>query len=158
MNVGDAFLWGFVATVVMTTIMQGSVALGLSRMGIPFMLGSIVTADRNRAPFYGFVLHLLNGWAFAFVYAFAFESLGRAGWWLGSAFGLIHGTVLLVAVMPLLPGLHPRMASEHQGPEPTRALEPPGFMAVHYGRRTPFVTLVAHAVYGAILGGAYHLM
>ena len=49
------------------------------------------------------------------------------------------------------------MASELRGPEPTKALEPPGFLALNYGRRTPLVTLVAHAVYGLILGAFYHL-
>lgn len=155
MNLPDAFLWGFVATLLMTTIMAGSVALGQSRMSLPFMLGTMVTADRNRAPLYGFLAHLVNGWLFAFLYAAAFENLGRATWWLGGAIGLVHGTVVLVALMPILPGLHPRMASEHQGPEPTRALEPPGFMALHYGRRTPVFSLLAHLVYGVVLGAFY---
>ena len=30
-------------------------------------------------------------------------------------------------------------------------------MAFNYGRRTPAITVVAHVVYGAILGGAYRL-
>jgi len=62
-----------------------------------------------------------------------------------------------VAVMPTLPAMHPRMASVHHGPEPTRQLEPPGFMALNYGRQTPAVTLVAHIFYGAILGAFYRL-
>jgi hypothetical protein len=59
--------------------------------------------------------------------------------------------------MPLLPGLHPRMASEHRGPEPTRLLEPPGFLALHYGRRTPVVAVLAHVLYGIILGAFYRI-
>ena len=47
------------------------------------------------------------------------------------------------------------MASEQRGPTPTRLLEPPGFLALHYGRRTPVIVLAGHAVYGAILGGFY---
>ena len=31
-------------------------------------------------------------------------------------------------------------------------LEPPGLLALNYGRETPLVTLFAHVVYGAILG------
>jgi len=34
----------------------------------------------------------------------------------------------------MLPGLHLRMASEQRGPEPTRQLEPPGFLALNYAR------------------------
>jgi hypothetical protein len=52
-------------------------------------------------------------------------------------------------------GLHPRMAGEHRGPTAPRQLEPPGFMALHYGYQTPASVLVAHVVYGAILGGFY---
>lgn len=157
MNFESAVLWGLVATLVMTTVMAGSVALGLSRMSLPFMLGTMVTPDRNKAPFYGFLIHLVNGWIFAFFYVAVFETLGAAGALLGAGIGVAHGLVILVAGMPVLPGLHPRMASEHHGPEPTRALEPPGFMALHYGRRTPILSLLAHLVYGAILGGFYTL-
>jgi len=83
--------------------------------------------------------------------------VGHATWWMGAAFGTLHGLVVLIALLPLLPGLHPRMASERRGPEPTRALEPPGFLGLNYGRRTPLVTVFAHIVYGAILGGFYRV-
>jgi len=45
------------------------------------------------------------------------------------------------------------MASVHDGPDVERALEPPGFLGLNYGWRTPLSTIVAHALYGAILGG-----
>jgi hypothetical protein len=155
MNFQGALLWGFVATIVLTTVMSVAQGLGLSRMSIPFMLGTMVTPNRDRAALIGFVLHLLNGWLFAFLYALAFESWQRASWWLGGAIGLVHGLAVLTVLMPILPGLHPRMASEHRGPEPTRGLEPPGFLALNYGYRTPLIALVAHAVYGSVLGAFY---
>lgn len=157
MNIPSILLWGFVATVVLTTVMAGAQGLGLSRMSVPFMVGTMFTPDRDRAKIVGFGVHLMNGWLFAVIYAVAFESWGRATWWLGSGIGLIHALAVLVAFMPLLPGMHPRMASEHQGPDPTRALEPPGFLALNYGRRTPLIALVAHLVYGAILGAFYQV-
>ncbi len=157
MNLDSALLWGFVATLLLTTLMSASQGLGLSRMSIPFILGTMFTSDRDRAPFVGFVAHLMNGWVFAFLYALILESLGRTGWWLGAVLGALHGIAVLVAVMPIIPGVHPRMATENQGPEPTRALEPPGFMALNYGRQTPAIALVAHVVYGLILGGFYVL-
>jgi hypothetical protein len=64
---------------------------------------------------------------------------------------------VLVTVMPLLPGLHPRMASEQRGPTPTRQLEPPGFLALNYGYRTPLSVLLAHLAYGTILGTFYEV-
>jgi hypothetical protein len=71
--------------------------------------------------------------------------------------GLVHALYVLVAAMPALPAMHPRMASEQDGPTPTRQLEPPGFMALNYGRRTPITVILAHLVYGGILGAFYRL-
>jgi hypothetical protein len=157
MNLTSILLWGFVATIVLTTVMAAGQGLGLSRMSIPFMLGTMVTPNRDRAMLAGFMMHVVNGWLFALVYGAAFESIGRATWWLGAGAGLIHGTFVLVVGMRMLPGMHPRMASERHGPTPTRALQPPGFLALHYGRQTPTIALLAHVVYGSILGLGYRL-
>lgn len=155
MNKAGTLLWGFVGTVALTGMMSASQGLGLSRMSLPYMLGTMVTPNRDRANMLGFGLHGINGWLFAVVYAAAFESWRRAGWWRGAAIGLVHGSFVLVAGMPLLPAMHPRMANEQHGPTPTRQLEPPGFLALHYGRQTPLSVLCAHLVYGAILGAFY---
>lgn len=157
MNGRSISLWGFVGTVVLTGLMSASQGLGITRMNIPYMLGTMLTPDRDRAKLAGFGMHLVNGWLFACVYAAAFQSWRRATWWLGAATGLVHALFVLVAGMSLLPTLHPRMASEQHGPTPTRQLEPPGFMALNYGRRTPLSVILAHLVYGTILGAFYRL-
>ena len=157
MNKRSVSLWGFVGTLVLTTLMAGSQGLGFSRINFPFMLGTMFTPNRDRAKLIGFGVHFLNGWIFASVYAAAFESWRRATWWLGGAIGLVHALYVLVAAMPALPAMHPRMASEQDGPTPTRQLEPPGFMAFNYGRRTPITVILAHILYGAILGSFYRL-
>lgn len=157
-HIDSIILWGFVATVVLTSIMNLSQGLGLSRMSLPFMLGTIVTANRDRAQIIGFGCHFLTGWLRTLFYALLFESLQAAAWWLGMTAGLVHGLFVLTTVMPLLPHIHPRMASEHDGPTPTRMLEPPGFMALHYGRRTPLAAMIAHATFGGILGGFYKVV
>lgn len=157
MNGRSISLWGFVGTVVLTGLMSASQGLGITRMNIPYMLGTMFTPDRDRAKLAGFGVHLVNGWLFACVYAAAFQSWRRATWWLGAATGLVHALFVLVAGMSLLSALHPRMASEQHGPTPTRQLEPPGFMALNYGRRTPLSVILAHLVYGTILGAFYRL-
>ncbi len=157
MNGRGITLWGFVGTVVLTGLLAGSQALGLTRMNIPYMLGTMMTPDRDRAKLVGFGMHLINGWLFAVVYATAFQSWRRATWWLGGLTGLAHALFVLVAAMPLLPSLHPRMASEQHGPTPTRQLEPPGFLALNYGHRTPLSVVIAHLIYGGILGAFYRL-
>lgn len=158
MNWGIWLLWGFVATLALTTTLSASQGLGLTRMGLPYLLGSMITADRDRARLYGFGIHAFNGWIFSLLYVLIFESVHHAAWWRGALIGLAHGTFLLVVGVSLLPGLHPRMASEQHGPTAARQLEPPGFMALNYGVRTPLSILAAHAVYGAILGAFYHVV
>jgi hypothetical protein len=157
MNWGSWLLWGFAATVVLTAILVGSQGLGLTRMNIPYLLGTMFTPNRDRAKPIGTVFHLVNGWLFSLIYVAAFHAWEQATWWLGALTGVVHAAFVLTAGMAILPGLHPRMASEQQGPTVVRQLEPPGFLALHYGVRTPVSVLVAHAVFGAILGGFYAL-
>jgi hypothetical protein len=157
MNWSGWLLWGFVATIVLTTLMSASQGMGLTRMNLPFMLGTALTGDRDRAKLAGFVLHLLNGWAFSLLYVAAFHSWGTASPWLGAAVGLVHAAFVLTVGMRIVPGLHPRMATEQQGPTVMRQLEPPGFLALNYGTPTPVSVVVAHVVFGAILGAFYRL-
>ncbi len=155
MDIARILLWGFAGTTILTTVLRTSQAMGLTRLDLPLVLGLAVTPDRDRAKAFGFLIHLVNGWIFAFVYAAFFEELGRATWPLGAGIGAVHGLFVLIIVLPALPGYHPRMATDGRGPEPTRELEPPGFLALNYGRRTPLVTVAAHIVYGIILGVFY---
>ncbi len=153
MNWGDWLVWGFAGTAVLTALMAGSQGLGLSRLSLPFLAGTFFTGDRRWAVILGFAVYVVGGWIFAFLYFALFASLGLYTWWLGAAAGLLHGLFLLVCGLPLLPFLHPRMASEYDGPTALRQLEPPGFMGLNYGYRTPLTTLLGQAVYGAVLGG-----
>jgi uncharacterized membrane protein YagU involved in acid resistance len=156
MNWASWILWGFVATLVLTTMSSLTQGLGLTRMNIPYMIGTIFTPDRDRAKLYGFIAHLGIGWLFSLIYVFIFHSLGAAGWWRGAIIGALHGLFLLTVVTAFLPGLHPRMASEQHGPTAQNMLEPPGFLALHYGLRTPLAALLSHIVFGIILGSFYH--
>jgi hypothetical protein len=125
---------------------------GPTRLDLPLVLGTIVTEDPDRARVAGFFIHLLVGQGFALGYAATFALLHRATWWLGMLLGLLHVAIALTVLLPLLPGVHPRMASHRAGPSSTASLEPPGLLAVNYGLQTPAVAVVAHLVYGAALG------
>ena len=155
MNWGSWLLWGFAGTVVLTSILAGSQGIGLTRMNIPYMLGTIFTPDRDRAKFIGFFFHFVNGLAFSFIYVASFHAIGRSTWWFGALIGLVHAIFVLTVALSILPALHPRMANEQRGPTVVKQLEPPGFLGLHYGIRTPISVLVAHAVFGAILGAFY---
>jgi uncharacterized membrane protein YagU involved in acid resistance len=154
-NAASWALWGFVATVALTTIMTSSQGLGLTRISIPYMLGTLFTPHRDKAESVGWFVHLVDGWLFSLVYVAAFHSWGGATWWRGAAIGFVHAAGVLTIGMRVLPGLHPRMAGESQGPTVVKQLEPPGFLALNYGGPTPLVVLVAHVVFGIILGSFY---
>ena len=145
-------IWGFAATAALSGVMFAAQRLGYSRLSLPFLIGTLFSGERSSANAAGLLVYLLGGWLFSFVYYFVFASIGRTGWWLGALLGAAHGFVLLVMLLPLLPHLHPRMASEYEGPGGRRTLQPPGFLALNYGYRTPLTTILAHAIYGAILG------
>ncbi|HET6869934.1 MAG TPA: hypothetical protein VFH80_28735, partial [Solirubrobacteraceae bacterium] len=94
------------------------------------------------------------GQLFALVYFGIFSAIGHSGWWLGAAFGLAHGLFAGTALVNvLLPLMHPRMGTASSAAGDRPLLEPPGFMMLNYGRRTPLATIVAHVAYGAIVGG-----
>jgi hypothetical protein len=155
MNFYSLILWGFAATLILTIIMTGSKYFGLTRMDLPFLLGTLFTSDRNKAPWFGFIVHLIMGWFFAFIYGAAFESSGIQTWWFGVLIGFVHAAFVLTVGLQIVNSFHPRMARPFQGPTPTRQLEPPGFLALNYGRGTPIITFVAHLVYGGVLGMFY---
>lgn len=150
-------LWGLVGTVVLSTLLAGSQGLGLTRLSLSFLVGSMFSGDRHRAAVIGFAVYLVGGWVFALIYFLLMAHVAVATWWFGALLGLLHGSFVLIVILPLLPSLHPRMATEYDGPTATRRLEPPGFLGLNYGYRTPLTTILGHMVYGAILGAGYSL-
>ncbi|MGV9733474.1 hypothetical protein ACWDT5_05230 [Rhodococcus aetherivorans] len=145
-------LFGSVATTALTAVMIAAQLAGYSRLDLPLVLGTVVTADPDRARVVGFFIHLAIGQAFALGYAATFALVHRATWWLGMLLGLLHVAVALTVLLPLLPGVHPRMASHRAGPRSTAVLEPPGLLGLNYGAQTPAVAVAAHLVYGTALG------
>jgi hypothetical protein len=148
----ELLLWGAVATAVLSGIQFGAQSVGFSRLSLPFLIGTCFSGNRRTAVAIGFIVYILGGWLFACLYFLLLASIGHGNWWLGAALGTVHGCILLAIFMPILPYLHPRMASPYDGPVATTRLHPPGFLALHYGYATPLVTLLSHACYGAILG------
>jgi hypothetical protein len=154
MSVSGALAGGFVGTLVLTTALRTANELGLTRVDLPFLLGTAVTGDRARAKAVGYLLHLAAGEMFALIYYAIFTAIDTSGWLLGALLGLLHGIVSATALVNiLLPAVHPRMGSTLSAANSNPVLEPPGFLLRNYGRGTPIATLVAHVAYGAIVGG-----
>jgi hypothetical protein len=149
-----ALAGGFLGTIVLTTTLRAAGELGLTRMDLPFLLGTIVSSDRSRAKALGYAMHFAIGLLFALVYLAIFAAIGHSGWLLGGLFGLVHGLFAGTALVTvLLPVIHPRMGTPFSAAADRPLLEAPGFMMLNYGRRTPLATILAHIAYGTIVGG-----
>jgi hypothetical protein len=158
MNIWGALAGGFVGTLVLTTILRAASELRLTRIDLPFLLGTAFTANRLRAKALGYALHFLAGLTFALIYYAIFAAIDESGWWLGAIFGFVHALFASTALVNLLlPLVHPRMGSPLTGANTTALLEPPGFLMLNYGPQTPLVTIVAHVAYGALVGGFIQL-
>jgi hypothetical protein len=151
--IGIAIAAGFVATLVMTTIMRGASEFGLTRIDFALLLGTTVSDNRRKARAYGYVFHFVAGILFALAYAAFFQITGRSGWITGALLGTVHavfdGTVL---VNVLLPVVHPRIATAETAANDIALIEPPGFLLLNYGRNSFIVALVAHIAFGIVIG------
>jgi hypothetical protein len=157
MNLVQAVAGGLVGTLLLTSVLRAATELHLTRIDLPFLLGTAVTDDRTAAKALGYALHLLFGQLFAFVYLLLFTALERNDWWLGALFGAGHGlfagTVLINVLLPLV---HPRMGSEMSDATQVSLIEAPGFLGLNYGPRTAGVGLFAHVVFGITIAAFVH--
>jgi hypothetical protein len=148
-----AVVGGLAGTVVLTTVLRAASELGLTRIDLPFLLGTAVTTDRVRAKAIGYALHFVFGVLFALAYYAVFLVIGAAGVLLGALLGLAHALFVGTALVNiLLPVVHPRMGTGFDAAGAAPLLEPPGFMLLNYGRETPIFNVLAHVAYGAIVG------
>jgi hypothetical protein len=153
MSIWGAVAGGFVGTIVLTSALRAGSELRLTRMDIPFLLGTAFTSDRVQAKAAGYLLHFVFGFLFALVYYLIFKAIHEASWWLGALFGAAHGIFAATALVSvLLPVVHPRMGTAATAADTNPLLEPPGFLLLNYGTSTPVLTLMVHIAYGAIVG------
>lgn len=151
--ISSAIAGGVIGTLAMATIIKAAAELGLSRMDLALLLGTVVSANRRKARAVGYVFHFLIGIVFAELYGGFFEIVGRSSWQMGALLGALHAiftSTVLVSV--LLPVVHPRMATPDTAANDITLIEPPGFLMLNYGRSTIAVSLIAHIVYGALVG------
>jgi hypothetical protein len=144
---------GLIGTIILTSGLRISQELGLTRMDLPLLLGTVFTGDRSRANVIGYAVHFANGLLFSLAYAGIFAAVGRAGWDIGLGLGAAHALFAgggLVTI--LLPAMHPRMGTPWTDAEETPLLEAPGFLLHNYGRATAVLTFVMHLAYGTIVG------
>jgi hypothetical protein len=151
--IASALAGGVIGTLAMTTIIRAATELGITRMDLPLLLGTVASDNRRTARAIGYVMHFVLGVAFAEAYGGFFAIVGHASWRLGALVGALHAIfTATVLVSELLPVVHPRMATADTAANEITLIEPPGFLMLNYGRGTFLVTLVAHVAYGALVG------
>jgi hypothetical protein len=164
-NIWTGMLGGFVGTLAMTALMRASIAMGMTNMPpMPLIQGAMATDDPKRAKMIGMVTHvaIMGTVVFGIVYAALFAALGTAGWLTGLIIGLVHGVVAGL-FMKMMGRTHPRMEpvanfADDEAWRHDKAglhLAEPGWFARNYGPMTPVGLLMAHAVFGLVVGAVY---
>jgi hypothetical protein len=161
-----AVLAGLAGGLVMTAMMTMMQKAGKTEMDMVLIQGAMFTGERSRAKAIGLMMHLvvMSAVVFGSIYALLFAWLGvdsGNAWWVGAVIGIVHGLIAGMA-MAMMPAMHPRMhARAATAPTATGSpveLEPPGFFAKNYGAATPPGLVMAHVVYGLIVGLVYALL
>lgn len=159
-----ALVAGLVGTAVMSIMMKMSGKMGMTDMPpMELVTGSMMSSDRDRAMQVGIVLHwvMMGTVVFGLGYAALFHALDSASWLTGVVIGAVHGLVVGLVFMPLMPSTHPRMTREpafagtvDQDATGVR-LAAPGVMGSGWGGMTPVGLLTGHVVYGLVVALVY---
>ena len=130
MNIVGAIIAGLAGTAAMTLLMYVAPLLGMPKMDIMRMLGSMFTSARGVATGQGTVsgsdqaltlglgsmIHLMMGAVFGLIYALLWSlGIGSATWIWGLIFGALHG-VMAIGMMPLMMRMHPNPPQMAGGP------------------------------------------
>ena len=132
-----ALVGGLLGTLVLTTLLRAAAEFGLTRIDIPFLLGTALTEDRIRAKAAGYLMHFVFGLLFALAYGLVFAVVDEAGVLFGALLGLLHGLFASTALVNvLLPALHPRIGtgSTAAGSAPLLEPHPASFSSITDGR------------------------
>lgn len=112
----SAIIAGILGTLVMTAMIYVAPMLGMPKMDIIGMLGTMFTPNTGTATIVGIVAHFMMGAVFALIYALLWSlGIGTPNWLWGLIFGAVHG-VLAMITMPMMTKMHPRPPQMDSGP------------------------------------------
>lgn len=138
---GRALSAGFIAWIAFNLVMAMAPLMGVD-MNVPAMLGGMFGMNSLAM---GWVLHLMIGLILGLIYAYGLAShLPGAPWVRGLLYGILPWLAMMVVVAPMLPLVSPSMSKM-----------PPGFFLANMGMIAPVGGLIAHLVFGAVLGAMY---
>lgn len=133
-----AVLAGLIGTLFFTLVMYLGPTMGMPKMDVIGLVGTMVAEPGGSARAMGTVGHFVMGAVFAVVYAVIWAAgVGSATWVWGLIFGVVHGLVIAFVGMPLMMSMHPRAPEQEQGPKRLLGI------------------LIVHAVFGIAVALSY---
>jgi hypothetical protein len=145
-----AIIWGVVATIAFTLFSMMGTAVGMTRMDLLDLLGSMVAPPGSTASrAIGAMLHLGNGALLAIAWVYGVTLVGLPANWLTAVGWSVILWALALLMMSTMGSVHPAIKKGEQ--------EDPGPAATNFGAMTPVGSLMGHVVYGLVLGLAYQL-
>ncbi|MCP4425915.1 MAG: hypothetical protein GY803_15590 [Chloroflexi bacterium] len=146
MNILGAIVAGVVGTFVMTMVMVMAPKMGMPRMDIVGMLGSMFSAESNRMV--GMAIHFMMGVVFAIVYAILWNAgIGTVNLLWGLVFGAVHW-LISGAMMG-------GMSMMHAGVK-AGTVNAPGIYMTNNGGMMAFMGgLVGHLIFGLVTALVY---
>ncbi len=106
------FISGFAASIAMTALMYVAPMMGMPKMDIATMLGTMFLASPGPAFWLGMIIHLMMGTVlFPAVYRIALQPGTGGGTGKGVLFGLLLWAAANFMVMPMMGVIHPMVKS-----------------------------------------------
>lgn len=149
LNIVMAVISGFIATAAMTLLMTIAPMMGMPKMDMPALLGSMFGAPGNRMM--GLAMHVMMGIIFGVIYAVLFSMIsGTSPLVLGIIFGIVHWLIAgtMTGMMPMM----------HVGIQ-SGDVQAPGIFMTKLGGMMGFIGgLMGHIVFGLVFAAAYQIL
>ena len=106
----DAIIAGSTGRMAMLLLIYGGPLIGLPRIDVVSMLGSLAAPNKQDAVTLGGAIHFSMGVFFAIIYVALWSiGIGRPLWWWGVIFGTVHGLLVIVLVFAFT-GRYPQLS------------------------------------------------
>lgn len=139
---GRALGAGIIGLMAFTMMLYAAPYMGVPKMEVPALLGGMFGINSLAV---GWMMHVMIGIVLALIYAYGFvDRAAGAGWLRGLKFGILPWFVMMIVVAPMLPLVNP-----------TAAKMPPGIFLANLGMMAAIGSLVAHLVWGIVVGAVY---
>jgi hypothetical protein len=140
---------GLVGTAAMTVLMMMAPMMGMPKMDIPALLGSMFGAPGSKP--LGLLMHFMMGTIFGLIYAVLFTAVtGPSIILLGLFFGIVHWLIvgLMIGMMPMI----------HAGIKSGQVKAPGAYMTQLGGMMGFIGGLMGHVLFGLVVGLVYGLI